>query len=167
MRTPLSSSSVASGPTASRTRTSASSAAMAKLRRDVLALARTSLPMLLLGETGTGKSALAERVVHPATRRKGPFVAIDLASIPESIAASELFGTAGEVEGETVDEATDATEDATAEGADAAAGPTDDAAQVADADTDASDPASPSSQVEADATADTEVVGAPDSTSRA
>ena len=71
-----------------------SSAAMAKLRRDVLALARTSLPMLLLGETGTGKSALAERVVHPATRRKGPFVAIDLASIPETIAASELFGTA-------------------------------------------------------------------------
>lgn len=70
------------------------SAAMAKLRRDVYALARTSLPMLLLGETGTGKSALAERVVHPATLRKGPFVSIDLASIPEGIAASELFGTA-------------------------------------------------------------------------
>jgi len=71
-----------------------SSPAMAKLRRDVTALARTSLPMLLLGETGTGKSALAERVVHPATQRKGPFVAIDLASIPDTIAASELFGTA-------------------------------------------------------------------------
>jgi DNA-binding NtrC family response regulator len=70
------------------------SAAMAKLRRDVQALARTSLPMLLLGETGTGKSALAERVIHPATKRKGQFVAIDLASIPETIAASELFGTA-------------------------------------------------------------------------
>gem|GEM_PF-1108105 len=69
-------------------------AAMAKLRRDVLALARTSLPMLVLGETGTGKSALAERVIHPATRRKGPFIAIDLASIPEALAASELFGTA-------------------------------------------------------------------------
>jgi two-component system nitrogen regulation response regulator GlnG len=69
-------------------------AAMAKLRRDVQALARTSLPMLVLGETGTGKSALAERVIHPATRRKGPFIAIDLASIPESLAASELFGTA-------------------------------------------------------------------------
>ena len=68
--------------------------AMAKLRRDVLALARTSLPMLVLGETGTGKSALAERVIHPATRRKGPFIAIDLASIPEALAASELFGTA-------------------------------------------------------------------------
>ena len=66
---------------------------------------------------------------------------------------SELFGTSD------------------AEGADAAAGPTDDAdstaAQVADADTDASDPGSPSSQVEADGSADTEVVGAPDSTSRA
>jgi two-component system nitrogen regulation response regulator GlnG len=70
------------------------SPAMAKLRRDVTTLARTSLPMLILGETGTGKSALAERVLHPATRRKGPFVAIDLASIPDTIAASELFGTA-------------------------------------------------------------------------
>lgn len=71
-----------------------SSSAMARLRRDALALARTSLPMLVLGEPGTGKSALAERVVHPATRRRGPFVAVDLASIPESLAAAELFGTA-------------------------------------------------------------------------
>jgi DNA-binding NtrC family response regulator len=70
------------------------SAAMARLRRDARALARTSLPMLLLGETGTGKSALAERVVHAATHRRGPFVALDLASIPETLAASELFGTA-------------------------------------------------------------------------
>ncbi|GAB4213751.1 MAG: hypothetical protein OHK0013_37880 [Sandaracinaceae bacterium] len=70
------------------------SRAMAKLRRDVTALARTSLPMLILGETGTGKSALAERVIHPATRRKGPFVSIDLASIPDTLAAAELFGTA-------------------------------------------------------------------------
>jgi len=70
------------------------SAAMARLRRDATALARTSLPMLILGEPGTGKSALAERVVHPATNRKGPFVAVDLSSIPESLAAAELFGTA-------------------------------------------------------------------------
>jgi trigger factor len=67
---------------------------------------------------------------------------------------SELFGTAGEVEGETIDEAT---EDGSA----------DEATQVADADTDASDPESPSSQVEAEPGADTEVVGAPDSTTRA
>ncbi|AKF07980.1 sigma-54-dependent transcriptional regulator [Sandaracinus amylolyticus] len=68
-------------------------ATMARLRRDALALARTSLPMLILGETGTGKSALAERVIHPATRRTGPFVAVDLAAIPETLIASELFGT--------------------------------------------------------------------------
>lgn len=70
---------------------------------------------------------------------------------------SELFGTGAAGDEEAPE----------AEGADAAAGPTDDASQVADADSDASDPASPSSQVEADADADTEIVGAPDSTTRA
>lgn len=71
-----------------------SSPAMGRLRRDATALARTSLPILILGEPGTGKSALAERVLHPLTRRKGPFVAVDLASIPETLVAAELFGTA-------------------------------------------------------------------------
>jgi two-component system nitrogen regulation response regulator GlnG len=70
------------------------SPAMARLRREALALARTSLPMLLVGETGTGKSALAEHVLHPASERKGPFVAVDLAALPETIVAAELFGTA-------------------------------------------------------------------------
>ena len=67
---------------------------MARLERDATALARTSLPILLLGETGSGKSALAERVLHPATGRKGPFVAVDLSAIPPTLVASELFGTA-------------------------------------------------------------------------
>ncbi len=66
---------------------------LARLRRDALALARTSLPILLLGETGSGKSALAERVLHPATGRKGPFVAVDLSAIPPTLVAAELFGT--------------------------------------------------------------------------
>ena len=70
------------------------SAAMARLRRDALSLARTALPVLLLGETGTGKSALCEQVLHPATGRGGPFVAVDLSAIPESLVAAELFGTA-------------------------------------------------------------------------
>ncbi len=68
--------------------------AMGRLRRDATMLARTSLPMLLLGETGTGKSALAERVLHPATERRGPFVAVDLAALPETLVGAELFGTA-------------------------------------------------------------------------
>lgn len=70
------------------------STAMARVRREALALARTSLPILLLGETGTGKSALAERVLHPATGRKGAFVAADLAALPPTLVAAELFGSA-------------------------------------------------------------------------
>jgi DNA-binding NtrC family response regulator len=68
------------------------SPAMARLRRDVQVLARTSLPILLLGESGTGKSALAERVIHPASRRKGAFLAVDLAALPPTLVAAELFG---------------------------------------------------------------------------
>jgi len=69
-------------------------ASMARVRRDAEVLARTSLPMLILGETGTGKSALAERVIHPASRRSGRFVAVDLGALPASLAAAELFGSA-------------------------------------------------------------------------
>ena len=70
------------------------SAALGRLRRDAEVLARTSLPMLLLGETGSGKSALAEHVIHPASRRAGPFVSVDLAALPPTLVAAELFGTA-------------------------------------------------------------------------
>jgi DNA-binding NtrC family response regulator len=66
------------------------SAAMARLRRDAQVLGRTSLPVLVLGETGTGKSALAEQVLA----RPGPFVAVDLSAIPPTLVAAELFGTA-------------------------------------------------------------------------
>jgi DNA-binding NtrC family response regulator len=66
------------------------STAMARLRRDAQALSRTSLPVLVLGETGTGKSALAEHVLA----RRGPFVSVDVSAIPETLAAAELFGTA-------------------------------------------------------------------------
>lgn len=70
------------------------SAAMQRLRRDAQTLARTSFPVLLLGETGTGKSALAEQVLHPATGLRGPFCAVDISALPESLLAAELFGTA-------------------------------------------------------------------------
>jgi len=71
-----------------------STPAMARLRRDATTLARTSLPVLILGETGTGKSALAEQVIHVASGRPGPFLAVDLSAIPPQLAAAELFGTA-------------------------------------------------------------------------
>lgn len=70
-----------------------SSPQMAALRRAAATLARTSLPMLILGETGVGKSALVEKVIHPASKRKGPLVTVDLAALPETLIAAELFGT--------------------------------------------------------------------------
>lgn len=53
--------------------------------------AALNIDMLLLGETGTGKDTLAQRI-HTLSRRKGNFVAVNCAAIPESLAESQLFG---------------------------------------------------------------------------
>ena len=53
------------------------------------------VPLLLSGETGCGKEAFAQ-AVHQASQRRGkPFVAVNCASIPESLIESELFGYRG------------------------------------------------------------------------
>lgn len=49
------------------------------------------IDLLLSGETGTGKDTLAQRI-HVLSERKGSFVAMNCAAIPESLAESELFG---------------------------------------------------------------------------
>lgn len=66
--------------------------AMAKLRRRVSILARGQLPMIIQGATGTGKTLLAREFVHPRSGRKGPFVAVDLSTIPTDLMAAHLFG---------------------------------------------------------------------------
>jgi DNA-binding NtrC family response regulator len=56
--------------------------------------APTEATILLQGETGTGKEAIAEAVHRHSRRSKGPFVVVDCGSIPHELIASELFGHA-------------------------------------------------------------------------
>ncbi|MBV8380724.1 MAG: PEP-CTERM-box response regulator transcription factor [Paucibacter sp.] len=64
---------------------------MQKVCRMVEKVAPSDATVLLLGESGTGKEVLAQGL-HDASKRKGRFVAINCAAIPENLLESELFG---------------------------------------------------------------------------
>lgn len=68
------------------------SATMTALRRRIGIVARGQLPLILEGETGTGKSLLAREFIHLRSRRAGPFVEVDLSTIPHDLMAAHLFG---------------------------------------------------------------------------
>lgn len=54
--------------------------------------AKTDATVLLLGESGVGKELFANYVHQNSLREKGPFVALNMAAIPENLLESELFG---------------------------------------------------------------------------
>ncbi|MEW5852694.1 MAG: sigma-54 dependent transcriptional regulator [Myxococcota bacterium] len=54
--------------------------------------ARVDAPVLVTGETGTGKNLVAKAIHHGGARRSRPFISLNLASVPENLIEAELFG---------------------------------------------------------------------------
>ena len=66
--------------------------AMRRLYELAARIARGSIPVLLVGETGTGKEVFAEYLHAASTRSAGPLVRVNCAALTDSLVESELFG---------------------------------------------------------------------------
>jgi len=66
--------------------------AIIRLREQIRSVAASGVNVLLRGETGSGKELVACAIHDLSERSSGPHVAVNMATIPSSIAASELFG---------------------------------------------------------------------------
>jgi two-component system nitrogen regulation response regulator GlnG len=67
-------------------------ASMQAVFRQIALVSPTDFPVLISGETGTGKELVAEAIHRHSLRRTGPFVCVSLASLNPSVIESELFG---------------------------------------------------------------------------
>ncbi|HYP58250.1 MAG TPA: sigma 54-interacting transcriptional regulator, partial [Beijerinckia sp.] len=68
------------------------SPAMQEIYRTLARLMSTDLTVMITGESGTGKELVARALHDYGKRKKGPFVAINMAAIPRDLIESELFG---------------------------------------------------------------------------
>lgn len=66
--------------------------AMVEIRKTIEKVAPTDASVLITGENGTGKDMIANQIHLQSKRRRGPFVAVDLGSITETLFESEMFG---------------------------------------------------------------------------
>lgn len=64
------------------------------VRRSLQQAAAATVPVLLRGESGTGKELVAQALHQTGPRRDAPFVTVNMAAVPASLAAAELFGAA-------------------------------------------------------------------------
>lgn len=69
-----------------------SSEAMRRVVRTAQVAAKTDSTVLILGETGTGKELLAHAIHNASPRKKGPFIKVNCAAVPETLLESEFFG---------------------------------------------------------------------------
>jgi two-component system nitrogen regulation response regulator GlnG len=70
------------------------SVAMAELRREIRRVAQLEVPVLLRGETGSGKELVARALHEAGPRSRRPFLAVNMGAIAPTLAAAELFGAA-------------------------------------------------------------------------
>ena len=71
-----------------------SSAPAVEVKRQARRAAMSSSPVLLLGETGTGKELLAHAIHGASARASGPLVSVNIAAVPDTLLEAEFFGVA-------------------------------------------------------------------------
>ena len=75
-----------------RTAIVGTSRAMQAIYKEIGRIAATAVPVLIRGDTGTGKELVARAIYQHSERASEPFIAINCAAIPENLLESELFG---------------------------------------------------------------------------